>query len=278
MQWVRSGSSSHTILMRLGWFFHVQLKGNVDLVSQRTGLAVGTLRRYMQHDTEQVAAGFGPHRLPIVLRILDGLGVNPARLAIALYYSDDEPTFWRLMSATPCIEERFCLQAGAEAAPKVDRRLIRLEAEGAPPLQPAGEIGRGRFTSPLQARFAWFLADRMKGRIEELHGKTGVAPATLRRYCEIEGAVELRSGPQRVKPFLDILFALKVSPPKLVVASHYSGNDDSFWMIMSSTLCAEEALTFRGQGDQTRIERKLYRLEDTPAPPSRSPLTAAWGA
>ena len=264
--------------MRLGWFLHTQLNGNVEPMSQRTGLATGTLRRYRIHDPAQVAAGLGPQRLPIVLRILDDLGVNPARLAMALYYADDEPTFWRLMSCTPCLEERLCLQAGAEAAPKVDRRVIRLEAERLPAIQPPIERGRGRFTSPLFVRFTWFLADRLKGRIDELHTTTGIPAATLRRYGDIAGAAQMRTGPQRVKTFLEILYGLKVSPPKLVVASHYSGNDDSFWMIMSSTLCAEETLTFRGHGDQSRIERKLHRLEDTVAPQSRSLLASAWGA
>ena len=118
MQTMSLDNNANVLIARLGWFLHTQLKGNVDQVSRRTKLATGTIRRYREHDPDRIAAGgSGPQKIPYVLRLLDDLGVNPAKLTVALYCSNDEATFWRLMACSLCIEERFCLQTGPDGAP-----------------------------------------------------------------------------------------------------------------------------------------------------------------
>ncbi|HYG27862.1 MAG TPA: hypothetical protein VD906_13255 [Caulobacteraceae bacterium] len=276
MQNMSLENSTHVLLARLGWFLHTQLKGNIDQVSQRTRLATGTIRRYREHDPARIAAGgSGPQKIPYILRLLDDLGVNPAKLAVALHYSNDEATFWRLMACSLCIEERFCLQTRPDGAPKVNRRMIRLDPDDqGPQLEPTAK--RERLGSRLLERFAWFLAERTRGRIDEISALSGVPPATIRRYARKEGAYVGRSGPQKVGPFLKILAALDVSPPKLAVAAHYGGNDDSFWMIMSSTLCAEESLSFAGPGGATCV-KKVHRLDEEGETFSRVGASRGWG-
>ena len=279
MQRVPKVSSVDVVLVRLGWFLHTKLKGSVGKVAARTGIASGTIRRYMDFDPARVTAGgSGPQKIPLVLRIVDALDVNPAKLTAAIYYSEDEATFRRLMASTLCIEERLCVQAGRDGMLKSNRRLIRLE----PDSQPAGAVAipvdtpRRRFSSGLLERLAWYVAERTRGRHEELYALTGIAPATLRRYGEVYGAAEGRNGPQKIRTFLKLLDALAVSPAKLVIAAHYCGDDDSFWTIMSSTICAEECLSFRGQDGQMRTERKIHRLDDSPGVLSRFPLAGGW--
>ena len=106
---------------------------------------------------------------------------------------------------------------------------------------------------------------------------SGVPPATIRRYAKNDGAANGSTGPQKIGPFLKILAALDVSPPKLAVAAHYGGNDDSFWMIMSSTLCAEESLTFAGAAGATRV-KKIHRLDEEGETFSRVGASSGWDA
>lgn len=279
MQRVTTVSSSDVILVRLGWFLHTKLKGSVEKVAARTGIASGTIRRYMDFNPARVTAGgSGPQKIPLVLRIVDALDVNPAKLTAAIYYSEDEATFRRLMASALCIEEKLCVQAGRDGTPKINRRIIRLEPESQPdvPVATTVDAHRRRFSSGLLERLAWYVAERTRGRHEELYALTGIAPATLRRYGEVNGAAEGRNGPQKIRTFLKLLDALGVSPAKLAIAAHYCGDDDSFWMIMSSTICAEESLSFRGQDGQMRTERKIHRLDDSPGVLSRFPLASGW--
>lgn len=281
MQWVNSPSSADVVIVRLGWFLHSRLRGCVHKVSDRTGIATGTLRRYMDFNPPRVTnGGSGPQKIPVVLRILDALDVNPARLAAAIYYSEDEPTFRRLMASSLCLEEKLSVQIAPDLAPRCNRRIIRLEPDADPAPRPPDHppTHRRRFTSRMQERMAWYVAERTKGRHEELYALTGIAPATLRRYGELDGAAEGRNGPQKVRTFLKLLEALNVSPAKLAIAAHYCGDDDSFWMIMSSTICAEETLTFRGPDGGARLERKMHRLDDSPGLLSRFPLGPSWSA
>lgn len=182
------------------------------------------------------------------------------------------------MASSLCLEEKLSVQMSPDAAPKTNRRIIRLEPETVPALPATDPLPatRRRFTSRMLERMAWYVAERTKGRHEELYALTGIAPATLRRYGDLDGAAEGRNGPQKVRTFLKLLEALNVSPAKLAIAAHYCGDDDSFWMIMSSTICAEETLTFRAADGGARLERKLHRLDDSPGLLSRFPLGPAW--
>lgn len=280
MQQVQTASSADVVLVRLGWFLHTKLRGSVDKVADRTGIASGTIRRYMDFEpTRVVNGGSGPQKIPLILRILEALDINPAKLAAAIYYSEDEATFRRLMAASLCIEEKLRVQAGRDAPLRTSRHIIHLEHDEAAlddvPAVPAISPRR-RFNSGMLERFAWYVAERTRGRHEELYALTGIAPATLRRYGEVSGAAEGRNGPQKIRTFLKLLDALGVSPAKLAIAAHYCGDDDSFWMIMSSTICAEECLSFRGQDGQTRTEKKIHRLDDSPGTLSRFPLAKGW--
>lgn len=271
-----SVSGSDVIVVRLGWFFHTRLKGSAERISAQTKIARGTLRRYMEYDPQRIARGSGPQKIPHILRIIEALEVNPAKLAAALYYAEDEATFRRLMSAALCIEEKLAVQIGGRGRPKMNPRVIRLDPDDGHddtdlPSQP---IPPGRMRGRFQERLAWYVAERIRGRHDELTARTGIPQATLRRYGIVDGAAEGRTGPQKIRTFLKLLEALQVSPAKLAIAAHYSGDDDSFWAIMSSTICVEERLNFRGHDGRSRRRRHLHRLDDSPGLLSQFPLAA----
>jgi hypothetical protein len=271
MPWLRPCTSTDIIIARLGWFVNHRMSGRVDEVSERTGIARATIRRYMEHCPDRIAeGGAGPQRLPLLVRILEATDINPAKLACAVQYAMDTGTFWRIVTSKLCAETAVALQARAAEPVKVEVPLLRLDdlvqledAEVA-----AGGLRQTRMTvEKLQTRLASYLDERLRGRIEEISSETGVPPTTLRRYCETTSQPHGGIGPQNIRAFCDILYALKVSPARLMVAACYGADDTTFHLLMNSTLYAEETLQFRTVCERgQRVASNLHELDDGGAP------------
>lgn len=174
----------------------------------------------------------------------------------------------RIMNASLCVDEKLSLIDGERR--RVERRLIRLDPAHpnvGPKLDNSAPIGSSRSFAfgRIQARFAWFLDNRFRGRMDDIRRKTGLAPFTLRKYSETSGAERGRAGPQSLRTFYEILRALEVQPAKLIIAAQYGANEGSFWTLMNSDICAEETVIIR-RDDGHRTERRLWRLEEGKAP------------
>jgi len=243
MSWLNSSCDADAVSARISWFLSTQLPRKIERVHLCTGIATATLRRYSLVAGEAaLGPGSGPLKVPVLLRILDALDVSPARLAVAAQHASDEAAFWGLMSARLCLDQKIRLKVDCNAPPHVDRRLIRL-ADPSP--RPLPERSRAT-TLPyrygaLQNRIAWYLGEQLKGRFDHIHERTGIAPATLRRYTELDPTVRGRTGAQKVRALCEILDSLGVNRAKLIVAAQYAADDSSFWSIMSSDLCFEAA-------------------------------------
>jgi hypothetical protein len=221
----------------------------------------------MDDDVERVeAGGAGPQRLPVLLRILAGAGVNPAKLAVAIQYAHDKQTFWRLMEANLCFEHAVRLQFGSAGALEAERKILNLDELTAhsPPLAGAvDERSIRAWSGRMQAKFAGVLGAKLRGRYEEIHALTKIAPTTLRRYAEVDCTGQGGAGPQSVDSFITLLHALQISPAKLVIAAYYSGNADSFRTLLCSTILAEETIQLRTWCPLgKRTETKRYLLDE----------------
>lgn len=259
-----SCTNSDATLSRIGWYLHHRLKGEIDQVSARTGIAPATLRRYMEHCPRALAEGrTGPQRLPVLFRILTALEVNPAKLAVAVQYALDAPTFWRFMNARLYVEHAVSLQVGVSNPREIKRELIGLDDDLAVgSAESHGHRLMRASVDRLQAKLATYFSEAMRGRMSEIRQATGLAPTTLRRYGDPEGSPHGGAGPQSVRAYHDILQALGVDPAKLMVAAYYSADDYSFRMLMNASLCLKETLQVRTNCDNgRRIEESVHYLE-----------------
>lgn len=267
MPWMNGPATSETVISRIGWFLHHVARDRVDQVHARTALSTATIRRYMDYAPHRIAAGGGPQRLPILLRILTALDVNPARLIAALHYAHDAQTFWRLIHSKLCIEHSISFQVGIAEPLEVERKVIPLEDTGSFAVQAAGghpiKVIRAS-VDRIQAKLASFLDEQLRGQIATIHSATGIAKTTLRRYSDPTGSAHGGAGPQSIRALYDILGALEVNPAKLFVACYYSSDDYSFRLLMNASLCIEETLQFSVPGAGHRIDRRLHNL-DVPA-------------
>lgn len=258
-------------MARLAWFLHRSVGTDVEKISARARLTPATLRRYMQHEACKIRLGGGPQKLPVVLRILDALEVSPCKVALALHYAQNENAFWRLMSSQVCVEQRVVFE-GADTL-QAKPRLLRLEVFRELDEETEEPRAHTPVASKMQWRYAWFLGEQLRGRIDEIHARTGIAPKTLRRYSTPDQAHEFITGPQKIRTFGEIVAALNVNVAKLAVASYYASDTASFMQLMNSTLCVEEVTKFRCAGPEgVRIDRKIIRLEDDSAPPQDGEL------
>lgn len=237
-------------------------------LSAYTRLAQGTLRRYADYRSDEILNGrAGPQKIPGLLRILDGLSVSPARLAVALQYGADEHGFMRIMNGRLCSEQRVRFQIGPGGPPRLDCRLIRLEDPPPPGPWPKLEPRIGRVAFPygkLQHRLAWFLNHQLRGRYEEMHAVCGVTTPTMRRYSDMTRAEEGLGGPHKLRSFCALVRGLNVDFAKLIVAAQYGADEASFWALLHSEMCVEETLQFHQPGEEPKLVRKLYRF-DQPA-------------